>query len=104
MKIKPLYLLIIGALGFLAYRFFQQSQGGVKPSGYSISTPGGGGSLTQDPLNGTINVQATIKKQAAKKKKTKVGKFLQKVGKPLAKVAVGYIPGVGPAISGLIKS
>lgn len=81
----------------LAYLYFQMRKGTATSSGYSVSTPFGGASITNNPLANTVNVSATLKKTEQKKKKSKLGGFLEKVGKPLVKVGVGYIPGVGPA-------
>jgi hypothetical protein len=84
----------IGVAAVLAYLFYTRLKGMVTDDSYSIITPRGGVSITKNPLAGTFNVSATIKK---KKKKGKVGKFLGGLLKPAAKMAVGYIPGVGPA-------
>jgi len=85
------------AAGILAWLLYSRSKGTVTDNSYSISTPSGGASITNNPLAGTVNVSATVKKTTQKKKKSKVGKFFQGLLKPAAKIAVGYIPGVGPA-------
>ena len=101
MKLKPLTLvLLLGGLavaGVLIFRFFK---GGVNPTGYSLNTPFGGGSVTENTLAGTYNVTATLKKKAASTKNKplkKFGTWLKKkkiVGKVL-KSAASFIPGGG---------
>jgi hypothetical protein len=100
MRMRPLNLiLLLGGLavaGVLIFRFFK---GGVNPTGYSLNTPFGGGSVTENTLSGTYNVAATIKKKSASKNKPlkKFGAWLKKkkvVGK-LLKSAASFIPGGG---------
>jgi len=86
-----LYVALFGLVAFFAYKFLA---GGVKKTGYSVSTPFGGGSLTENPLNDTINVSATLKKKGKKK-----GGWLKKALPKIAQVAAGFIPGAGGAIS-----
>jgi hypothetical protein len=98
-KLVPL-LLIAG--GIAVFLFLKLRKGGVQDTGYTVSTPFGGGSLLQDPLSGTVQISATLKKQAGKKKKKgifkKIGGFVKKNANLIAGAAA-FIPGIGPAAS-----